>query len=66
MATYYANVAKDKDKAIEYLKRLLQVSDPANKEAIQKNIDILSRAGNGQPRSSTKSATTGNGEKTGG
>lgn len=66
MATYYANVAKDKDKAIEYLKRLLQVSDPANKEAIQKNIDILSRAGNSQPRSSTKSAAAGNGEKTGG
>jgi Tfp pilus assembly protein PilF len=55
LAVYYANKAKDKEKAIEYLKKW-QLVDPANKENIQKNIDILSKAGNGQPRSSTKAS----------
>jgi Tfp pilus assembly protein PilF len=43
LAIYYANKAGDKAKAIEYLKRW-QNMDPANKDAIQKNIDILSKA----------------------
>lgn len=43
LALYYANKAGDKIKAIEYLKKW-QNMDPANKEAIQKNIDILSKA----------------------
>lgn len=43
LAIYYANKVGDKEKAIEYLKKW-QSMDPANKEAIQKNIDILSKA----------------------
>ncbi len=43
LAIYYANKAGDKVKAIEYLKKW-QSMDPANKDAIQKNIDILSKA----------------------
>jgi TolA-binding protein len=43
LALYYANKAGDKEKAIEYLKRW-QAMDPVNKDAIQKNIDILSKA----------------------
>ncbi len=43
LALYYANKAGDKIKAIEYLKKW-QNMDPVNKEAIQKNIDILSKA----------------------
>ena len=43
LALYYANKAGDKIKAIQYLKKW-QAMDPANKEAIQKNIDILSKA----------------------
>jgi len=43
LAIYYANKAGDKVKAIEYLKKW-QNMDPANKDAIQKNIDILSKA----------------------
>lgn len=43
LALYYANKAGDKKKAIEYLKKW-QNMDPVNKDAIQKNIDILSKA----------------------
>lgn len=43
LAIYYANKAGDKEKAIEYLKKWQNI-DPANKDAIQKNIDILSKA----------------------
>lgn len=43
LAIYYANDAKDKDKAIEYLKKW-QMVDVANAENIQKNIDILMKA----------------------
>lgn len=43
LALYYANIAGDKNKAIEYLKKWQSV-DLANKEAIQKNIDILLKA----------------------
>lgn len=43
LAIYYANKAGDKEKAIEYLKKW-QSMDPVNKDAIQKNIDILSKA----------------------
>lgn len=39
LATYYANVAKDKVKAVEYLKKML-VFDPTN-ETIKKNIGLL-------------------------
>ncbi len=43
LALFYANKAGDKVKAIEYLKKW-QTMDPENSEAIQKNIDILSKA----------------------
>jgi hypothetical protein len=39
LAQYYANVAKDKDKAIQYLETMLAL-DPTN-ESIKKNLDIL-------------------------
>lgn len=66
LAIYYANKAGDKEKAIEYLKKW-QAADPVNREGIQKNIDILSRASTGQQsKSSTRSAAGNSGEKTGG
>lgn len=43
LAIYYANDAKDKEKAIDYLKKW-QMVDVANAENIQKNIDLLMRA----------------------
>lgn len=42
LATYYANIAKDKDKAIEYLKKMLEV-DPDN-ESLKSNLQILENA----------------------
>jgi len=42
LAAYYANIVKDKVKAIEYLEKML-VFDPMNPD-IQKNIDILKKA----------------------
>ena len=53
LALYYANKANDKVKAIEYLKKWQQM-DPANKENIQKNIDILSKASMRKESSSAK------------
>lgn len=44
LAIYYANDAKDKEKAIEFLRKW-QEADTANAEAIQKNIDILQKSG---------------------
>jgi Flp pilus assembly protein TadD len=43
LAQYYANIAKDKAKAIEYLKKM-QTLDPTN-ETIQNNIKILEKSG---------------------
>ncbi len=43
LAIYYANDAKDAEKAIEYLKKW-QEADTANADAIQRNIEILQRA----------------------
>ena len=40
LAIYYANDAKDKEKAIDFLKKW-QAADVANAENIQKNIDML-------------------------
>ncbi|MBK5272021.1 MAG: tetratricopeptide repeat protein [Bacteroidia bacterium] len=42
LATYYANVVKDRDKAIEYLKKMLEV-DPEN-ESLKSNLQILENA----------------------
>ena len=42
LAIYYANDAKDKEKAIEYLKKW-QEADAVNADNIQKNIDILQK-----------------------
>lgn len=61
LAIYYANDAKDKAKAIEYLKKW-QEADTANADAIQKNIDILQKNGgksSSGPRSSTTPAKPG-------
>ena len=54
LAIYYANKAGDKEKAIEYLKKW-QNMDPVNKDAIQKNIDILSKAMIREKESASKS-----------
>jgi len=43
LAIYYANDAKDTEKAIDYLKKW-QMVDVANAENIQKNIDLLMQA----------------------
>ena len=43
LAIYYANDAKDKEKAIDFLKKW-QLVDVANAENIQKNIDLLMKA----------------------
>ena len=43
LAIYYANDAKDKTKAIEYLKKW-QAADAENYDNIQKNIDILEKS----------------------
>ena len=43
LAIYYANDAKDKEKAIDYLKKW-QLVDVANAENIQRNIDLLMKA----------------------
>lgn len=48
LALYYANKVGDKEKAIEYLKKW-QNMDPVNRDAIQKNIDILSKASMRKP-----------------
>lgn len=51
LAQYYANIAKDKAKAVEYLKKML-LFDPTN-EGILNNIKILEKTG-----PATKPATT--------
>lgn len=43
LAIYYANDAKDKEKAIDFLKKW-QLVDVANAENIQRNIDLLMKA----------------------
>jgi tetratricopeptide (TPR) repeat protein len=48
LAIYYANDAKDKEKAIDFLKKW-QAVDVANAENIQKNIDLLMRAPASRP-----------------
>lgn len=42
LAQYFANIAKDKERALEYLRKMLAM-DPGN-EAIQKNIEILEKS----------------------
>ncbi|MEO7922043.1 MAG: tetratricopeptide repeat protein [Chitinophagaceae bacterium] len=55
LAQYYANIAKDKAKAIEYLKKML-VLNPENAD-IKKNIEILEKSPAAKP------GTTRNGTK---
>ena len=55
LAGYYANVKKDKDSAIYYLKQIL-VYDPTNPDA-QKYIDILQKASEKQPADNKSSGT---------
>lgn len=42
LAQYHANIAKNREKAIEYLQRMLNL-DPTN-EAIRKNLDIMMKS----------------------
>ena len=62
LAIYYANDAKDKEKAIEFLKKW-QAVDTANADAIQKNLDILQKSGSGKstpgPRGNSAPKTPG-------
>ena len=63
LAGYHNNIKKDRDTAVLYLKRALEF-DPTN-AAIQKNIDILSKASSA-PRTSTpksKSSESSNSAK---
>lgn len=55
LAIYYANDAKDKTKAIEYLKKW-QAADVANYDNIQKNIEILEASPTRKPASTTTPA----------
>ncbi len=52
LAIYYANDAKDKEKAIEYLEKWKSM-DVVNAENIQKNIDILKKTPATKPAKST-------------
>lgn len=52
LAAYYNNVKKDKDKAIENLRRILQI-DPGNADA-QKFIDILTKPAKAPARQEAK------------
>lgn len=61
LAIYYANEAKDRDKAIEYLKKWQSV-DAVNAENIQKNIDILEKT----QSTRTDNGSRGNGKTTSG
>jgi len=56
LATYFANVAKDKDKAIEYLKKMQEV-DPTN-ENIKNNIEILENSATPKQPANQKTNTT--------
>jgi hypothetical protein len=42
LAAYHANILKDKEKALQYLRRMLSL-DPTN-AAIQQNITVLEKA----------------------
>ncbi len=53
LATYYANDANDKAKAIDYLKKW-QAVDTANAMNIQKNIEILQKAPAAKPPSNPR------------
>ena len=55
LAIYYANDAKDKTKAIEYLKKW-QAADVANYDNIQKNIEILEGSPTRKPAGATSPA----------
>ncbi|HEY6063341.1 MAG TPA: tetratricopeptide repeat protein [Chitinophagaceae bacterium] len=55
LASYYANIAKDKVKALEYLKKML-VFDPTN-EVIINNINALEKAPAPKPKGSTTPKT---------
>ncbi len=55
LASYYANIAKDKVKALEYLKKML-VFDPTN-EVIINNINALEKAPAPKPKGTTTPKT---------
>lgn len=56
LVTYYANEAKDREKAIEYIDKML-VLDPQN-ETLKKNREILNEKPKPQPTTPPKKTTT--------
>jgi tetratricopeptide (TPR) repeat protein len=56
LASYHANIQKDKAKALEYLRKML-VLDPAN-EAIKNNISILEKSPASKPPAPAKGGPT--------
>ena len=59
LANYYNEVVKDKTKAIEYLiiARDAGTDDPAVKQQIQQNIDMLQKAANARPAAGGSNGT---------
>lgn len=60
LAAYSANVLKDKDKALSYLRRMLSL-DPTN-TAIQQNISVLEKAAPAKPDNAPKTDQSPNPE----
>lgn len=56
LASYYANIVKDREKALEYLRKML-VLDPTN-EIIKNNISVLEKTPATKPSAPTKGGTT--------
>jgi hypothetical protein len=52
LAAYNANILKDKDKALQYLRRMLAL-DPTN-AAIQQNISVLEKSPANKPEPAPK------------
>lgn len=55
LASYHANIVKDKDKALEYLRKMLAL-DPTN-EIIKNNISVLEKAPANKPSAPAKGGT---------
>lgn len=63
LASYHANIVKDKEKALEYLRKML-VLDPTN-EIIKNNISVLEKAPAAKPPTPTKGGAAPTPAKTG-
>ncbi len=64
LASYHANIAKDKEKALEYLRKML-VLDPTN-EIIKNNISVLEKAPATKPPAPSKGGASSTPAKAGG